>query len=53
MISDRWVRNIRNSRPRQVDKYIEANVQLEPFFKRSKNAKEQLFLVANSAYHFV
>lgn len=36
-----------------VNKYIESNLQLEQFFKRSREANKQLFLVTNSPYHFV
>lgn len=36
-----------------VDNYIKANLQLEPFFKRLKDANKQLFLVTNSPYAFV
>lgn len=36
-----------------VDKYIEANPNLELFFKRLRDDNKQLFLVTNSPYHFV
>lgn len=36
-----------------VEKYIDANLQMEAFFKRLKDANKQIFLVTNSPYHFV
>lgn len=36
-----------------VDKYIDQNPQLMPFFESLKSANKQLFLVTNSPYPFV